>query len=70
MASGLWLVACGGGSRVLHVLQILCVQVAAMTNKSRGDVAYTVIDVAGDVTDELIAQINEGAEVLNARVIL
>ena len=48
---------------------ISCLNVAEMVNKSQGDVAYTVIDIEGEVSDEAILKIGEDTEVLNVRVI-
>ena len=43
--------------------------VAEMVNKSRGDVAYTIVDIEGQITDDLVFKIDESSDVLNVRVI-
>jgi D-3-phosphoglycerate dehydrogenase len=41
--------------------------IADLLNKSRGDLAYTLIDVDGDLTDDVMAKIRSIAGVLAAR---
>merc|ERR1711916_11398 len=43
--------------------------VAEMVNKSRGDVAYTIVDIEGKIDDALIHKIDESSNVLNVRII-
>ena len=40
-----------------------------MMNKSRGDIAYNVLDVDGDVTDEVVDHIRAVEGVLSVRVV-
>ena len=43
--------------------------ISDMTNKSKGDYAYTLIDLEDDVTDELVAKISEVEGVVRVRVV-
>ncbi len=43
--------------------------IADLLNKSRGDLAYTVVDVNGEVSDDLLAKVKAINGVLSARVI-
>ncbi|MDR3069858.1 MAG: phosphoglycerate dehydrogenase [Propionibacteriaceae bacterium] len=43
--------------------------IADLLNKSRGDLAYTIVDINGDVSAALLASIKQIDGVLNARVI-
>ena len=43
--------------------------IADLLNKSRGDLAYTLVDVEGSVPDDLLAQIRSIAGVLSARLL-
>jgi len=43
--------------------------IADLLNKSRGEIAYTIVDVDGDVPVGLVDQIRAIAGVLSARVI-
>ena len=54
--------------QVLSVLAKANINVIDMINKSRGDVAYNLIDVAGTVSAELIAEMNRIDSVINVRV--
>jgi D-3-phosphoglycerate dehydrogenase len=45
------------------------VNIENMVNKSRGDFAYTILDVSGDVSAELVNQIESNANVIKVRVI-
>jgi D-3-phosphoglycerate dehydrogenase len=40
-----------------------------MVNKSRGDYAYTMLDVTGDVSDALVNKISSGENIIKVRVI-
>ncbi len=40
-----------------------------MLNKSRGDYAYTMLDVDGRITDDTIAKVNAIEGVIKVRVI-
>jgi D-3-phosphoglycerate dehydrogenase len=40
-----------------------------MVNKSRGDFAYTILDVNGDPSDELVAKIQAQDSIIRVRVI-
>jgi len=42
---------------------------ADLLNKSRGDLAYTIVDVDGEVSDDLLGKIKAIDGVLAARVI-
>ncbi len=43
--------------------------IADLLNKSRGELAYTLVDVEGAVPDDLLAQIRSIAGVLSARLL-
>ncbi|MCR4832883.1 MAG: 3-phosphoglycerate dehydrogenase [Butyrivibrio sp.] len=43
--------------------------ISDMTNKSKGDYAYTLIDLEDDVTDELVGKISEVEGVVRVRVV-
>jgi D-3-phosphoglycerate dehydrogenase len=43
--------------------------IADLLNKSRGDLAYTLVDVEGEVPDDLLAKIKGIEGVLSARLI-
>jgi D-3-phosphoglycerate dehydrogenase len=45
------------------------VNIENMVNKSRGDFAYTILDVSGDVSAELVSQIESNANIIKVRVI-
>ena len=45
------------------------VNVAKMFNKSKGLVAYTIVDVEGEVSSDVLSIIEESTEVLNMRII-
>jgi D-3-phosphoglycerate dehydrogenase len=54
--------------QVLSVLAKANINVIDMINKSRGDVAYNLIDVAGTVSPELISEMSGIDSVINVRV--
>ena len=54
--------------QILSVLANRNINVIDMINKSRGDVAYNLIDVAAPVPQELLAEINRIGSVMNVRV--
>jgi len=54
--------------QVLSVLAKANINVIDMINKSRGDVAYNLIDVAGPVPTELIGEMSRIDSVINVRV--
>lgn len=45
------------------------INIENMTNKSRGDYGYTVLDVTGEVTEELEAKLSSLDEIISVRVI-
>ena len=45
------------------------VNISDMTNKSKGDYAYTLIDIEADVTDELVEKLNKFDDVIRVRVV-
>ncbi len=45
------------------------INIEDMTNKSKGQYAYTMIDVSSDITDAVVADLNAIADVLRVRVI-
>jgi D-3-phosphoglycerate dehydrogenase len=54
---------------VLSVFTANDVNVIDMVNKSRGDIAYNIIDVAGKPTDTVIQAIAEVEHVINVRLL-
>ena len=54
--------------QILSVLANRNINVIDMINKSRGDVAYNLIDVAAPVPQELVAEITRIGSVMNVRV--
>jgi D-3-phosphoglycerate dehydrogenase len=54
--------------QILSVLANKNINVIDMINKSRGDVAYNLIDVAARVTPELLGEISRIPSVMNVRV--
>ena len=43
--------------------------ISDMTNKSRGDYAYTLIDLEDDITDDLVKKLNKIDDVVRVRVV-
>jgi D-3-phosphoglycerate dehydrogenase len=56
-------------SQVTTVLSENGINIENLTNKSKGDNAYTVLDVTGDVSAESAAKIEAIADVYRVRVI-
>lgn len=54
---------------VLAILSSNSVNVVDMVNKSRGDLAYSIIDLESAPSDDVIAAINDIEHVINVRVI-
>lgn len=54
---------------VLSVFTRHQVNVIDMVNKSRNDIAYNIIDVEGDITDELVDEINGLEHVIALRIL-
>ncbi|MDG3087974.1 phosphoglycerate dehydrogenase [Vibrio hannami] len=54
-------------SQVLSVLSDMEINVIDMLNRSRNDVAYTIMDIESEPTDEVLAQIAEVEHVFNVR---
>ncbi|WED23866.1 phosphoglycerate dehydrogenase [Vibrio sp. JC009] len=54
-------------SHVLSVLSDMEINVIDMLNRSRDDIAYTIVDIASEPTDELLAQISSVEHVFNVR---
>ncbi|MCJ8269572.1 MAG: NAD(P)-binding domain-containing protein, partial [Psychrosphaera sp.] len=55
---------------VLSVLAKMNVNVLDMLNKSRGNIAYNILDVEGRPGDELIDRIEQLEHVINARMVI
>jgi D-3-phosphoglycerate dehydrogenase / 2-oxoglutarate reductase len=55
--------------QILTALAAHNLNIADLLNKSRGDLAYTLIDIDGDVPEAAIAQIREIEGVLAIRLI-
>jgi len=56
-------------SQITTILSEGGVNIENLTNKSKGDNAYSVLDVTGDVTDAAVAKLEAIAEVYRVRVI-
>jgi D-3-phosphoglycerate dehydrogenase len=56
-------------SQVTTILSEGGVNIENFTNKSKGDNAYSVLDITGDVSDAVAAKIEEIADVYKVRVI-
>lgn len=56
-------------SQITSVLSEGGVNIENLTNKSKGDNAYTVLDVTGDVTDAAVSKIEAVQDVFRVRVI-
>jgi D-3-phosphoglycerate dehydrogenase len=56
-------------SQFTTVLGEAGVNISDMTNKSKGDYAYTLIDIEADVTDELVDKLNKFDDVIRVRVV-
>ena len=56
-------------SQITAVLAETGVNIENMINKSKGDNAYTVVDVTGDVTDAVVAKLNAVDGIVKVRVI-
>lgn len=61
--------ASGVLGEVLSVLAQAEVNVVDMMNKSRGDIAYNVLDVEGLPSNDIIGQIEQVNHVINVRMI-
>ena len=56
-------------SQLTAILSEMGVNIENMTNKSKGDNAYTVIDITGDVADDVVAKLSAVDGVVRVRVI-
>ena len=56
-------------SQITTALSEVGVNIENLTNKSKGDNAYTVLDITGDVTAEAVAKIEAIADIYRVRVI-
>jgi len=56
-------------SQITAVLAEVGVNIENMINKSKGDNAYTMVDVTGDVSDEVVAKLNAVDGIVKVRVI-
>ena len=56
-------------TQLSSVLGSAGVNIASMTNKSRGNYAYSVFDIDSPVTEEIVAKISAVDDVLRVRVI-
>jgi D-3-phosphoglycerate dehydrogenase len=56
-------------SQLTTILSEGGVNIENLTNKSKGDNAYSVLDVSGEVTDEAVAKIEAIADVYKVRII-
>ena len=56
-------------SQITTVLSEVGINIENLTNKSKGDNAYTVLDITGEVTDEAVAKIEAIADIYRVRVI-
>ena len=56
-------------SQITTALSEVGVNIENLTNKSKGDNAYTVLDITGDVTADAVAKIEAIADVYRVRVI-
>ena len=54
---------------VLSILADFNLNVLDMVNKSRGEVAYNIIDVEGDISDELAQKIEQVEGVIRVRAV-
>ena len=54
---------------VTQILGAANVNIASYNNKSNGKVGYNIVDVQGDVSEELVAKIAGSADVIRVRVI-
>jgi D-3-phosphoglycerate dehydrogenase len=55
--------------RISTLLAEACLNIADLLNRSKGEIAYTLIDVDGDIPEELLAQVKQIEGVLAARVL-
>ncbi|MDO5328601.1 MAG: 3-phosphoglycerate dehydrogenase family protein [Coriobacteriia bacterium] len=56
-------------TRFAKVIGYSSVNIANMTNKSKDDVAYTVVDVDSPVTDDVVEHLNKIEEVYKVRIV-
>ena len=56
-------------SQITTILSEVGVNIENLTNKSKGDNAYSILDVTGEVTDAAVAKIEAIADVYRVRVI-
>ena len=56
-------------SQVTTIIGDMGVNIENMTNKSKGDNAYTIVDIMGDISDETVAKIKAIDGVVRVRVI-
>ena len=56
-------------SQITTIIGDMGVNIENMTNKSKGDNAYTIVDIMGDISDETVAKIKAIDGVVRVRVI-
>ncbi len=56
-------------SQVTMLLSTAGENIENMTNKSRGDVAYTMIDVSSTLSDDTVSKLNEIEDVIKLRIV-
>ncbi len=54
---------------VTSILADESINIADMINKSRGEIAYTIIDINGDINDSVVEKIKAVSGVVNVRII-
>ena len=55
--------------KITHLLADSKINIADMINKSKGNIAYNIIDVDGSVNDELIKKIGSAEGVIAVRTL-
>jgi D-3-phosphoglycerate dehydrogenase len=55
--------------QVTSILAEAEINILDMMNKSRGDIAYNLLDIEGDITDEIVEHIRAVEGVLSVRVV-
>jgi D-3-phosphoglycerate dehydrogenase len=55
--------------RITHFMADHKINIADMINKSKGNVAYNIIDLDGDITEDLVKKIRAAEGVLGVRML-
>jgi D-3-phosphoglycerate dehydrogenase len=55
--------------RITHFMADNKINIADMINKSKGNVAYNIIDLDGDITEDLVKKIRAAEGVLGVRML-